>query len=173
MEEENTAIDQRKSNERKPTFLVVLAVLSFIYLAFSLFGALGSLFSGPLNTEQMETQKAQLYESKSTLEAEGMDNFSEMIEKSIRYSEYMNFEAFYISHTTNIIISLVGIVAVILMLQLKRIGFHIYVAYSLLPIITMYIITPMELILTISVITMVVISALFTILYGLNLKHMK
>lgn len=162
-----------KSNEKKPTFLVFLSVLSFISLAFSFFGVISSLISGPISEEEMEMQRAALYDSISTLQAQGMDGFASTFEKLMLYSEYMNSEAFYLGLTTSLITSIVGLVAVILMLKLRKIGFHLYVAYSLLPIITMYIITPMELISTFVVIVSLVISALFCILYGINLKHMK
>lgn len=168
--EESTSME---SNARRPTFLVFLAVMSFIYLAFSFYGILMSLFTGPLTEEEMELQRAALYDSISTLQAQGMDDFAEMFEKMMLYAEYMNFEAFYLGNITSLIVSIVGLVAVILMLQLKKIGFHLYVAYSILPIVIMYAITPMNLISTFSVVAPLVISAIFCVLYGLNLKHMK
>lgn len=168
--EESTSME---SNKKKPTFLVFLAVMSFIYLAFSFFGILSSLFTGPLTEEQMELQRATLYDSIATLEAQGMDSFAQMLEKMMLYTEYMNFEAFYLTNVTSLIVSIIGLVAVIMMLQLKKIGFHLYVAYSLLPIVIMYAITPMNLISTFSVVAPLVLSAIFCVLYGLNLKHMK
>tara|TARA_B100000508_G_scaffold140609_1_gene142343 strand:+ start:35184 stop:35702 length:519 start_codon:yes stop_codon:yes gene_type:complete len=161
------------SNEKKPTFLVFLAVLSFISIAFSLFGALMSFFSGPLSEEAMEEQRAVLYDSIATLQSQGMDGFAATFEKSLQYAEYMNFEAFYLGNVISLLVTIIGLVAVIMMLKLKKIGFHLYVAYSLLPVITMYLITPMELITTFSVVTTLIISAIFCLLYGLNLKHMK
>lgn len=163
----------QESNKKRPTFLVFLAVLSFINLAFSFFGALFSFFTGPLSEEQMEAQKAQIYESISVLQSQGMDGFAEMFEKSILYAEYMNFEAFYLGNMSSFIIAIIGLVSVILMLRLNKVGFHLYVAYSLLPIVIMYAITPMNLISTFSVVAPLVISAIFCVLYGLNLKHMK
>lgn len=165
--------EEVNSNEKKPTFLVFLAVMSFISLAFSFFGVLSSIFSGPQTEEQIEMQRAAMYDSIATFQAQGMDDVAAMFEKLMRYTEYMNSEAFYIGLITSLITSIVGLIAVILMLKLRKIGFHLYVVYSLLPIITMYIITPMELISTFIVIVSLVISALFCILYGINLKHMK
>lgn len=164
---------EQDKNEKRPTFLVFLAVMSFISIGFSFLGVFSSLFTGPLNEEQIEFQRAAMYDSISTFQSQGMDDVAAMFEKLMRYTEYMNSEAFYSGLISNLIVSVLGLIAVIMMLKLKKIGFHLYVGYSLLPIISMYIITPMELISTFVVIVGLVISALFCLLYGLNLKHMK
>lgn len=168
-------LDSKEMNSKKkrPTFLIILAVLSFLSLVLSFFGSLFSFLSGPLSEEEMESQSAQLYESISLLKSQGMDGFADTMEKTMMYADYMNSEAFYIGNLTSLLVSILGIVAVILMLKLRKIGFHLYVAYSLLPILLMYVIAPIELITTFAVVTSLIVSALFCLLYGLNLKHMK
>ena len=169
--EQNTSM---KSNEKKPTFLVFLVVLTGINLAFSFYDSISSLISGPRTEEQMEAQKAAVYESMAEIEGqEGMESFVEMAEKSIHYNEYINYEVFTLNYSISLLVAIVGLVAVLMMIQLKKIGFHIYVAYSLLPTISMYLIVPTELVSTFTVLVPILISALFCVLYGLNLKHME
>lgn len=165
--------NQPNSTKKRPTFLIILAVLSFLSLALSFFGSLFSFFAGPLSEEEIESQNADLYESVSLLKSQGMDGFADTMEKTMQYANYMNSEAFVMGNLTSLLVSILGILAVVMMLKLKKIGFHLYVAYSLLPILLMYAIAPAEYITTFSVVTSLVISALFCLLYGLNLKHMK
>jgi hypothetical protein len=169
--EQNTDM---KSNEKKPTFLVFLVVLTGINLAFSFYDSISSLIVGPKTEEQMEAQKAAVYDSMAELEGqEGMESLTAMTEKGIRYNEYINYEAFALNYSISLLVAIVGLVAVLMMIQLKKIGFHIYVVYSLLPTISMYLIVPSELISTFTVLVPILISALFCVLYGLNLKHME
>jgi hypothetical protein len=174
MEESLEHTNDMKSNEKKPTFLVFLVVLTGINLAFSFYDSISSLISGPKTEEQMEASKAAIYDSMAELEGqEGMESLTEMTEKAIRYNEYINYEAFTLNYSISLLVAIVGLVAVLLMIQLKKIGFHIYVAYSLLPTVSMYLLVPSELISTFTVLVPILFSALFCVLYGLNLKHME
>jgi len=168
--EDNTFIG---GNKKKPTLLIVLVVLSFIYLAYYLFDVIRALLVGPISEEQMEMQRAAFYESMSQMQSQGMDGFIEFFEKLLRFIEFANSEAFYLLNITSLVSVLLGLTAVILMLKLKKIGFHLYVAYSLLPIIIIYLTFPIEIISTFIVVYHIVISAIFCVLYGLNLKHME
>ncbi len=171
---EYTVIDEQENKNNKPTtFLIILAVLSLLNMVFSFFGTIVAFFSGPFSEDQMEAQNADLYESIGLLQDQGMDGLAGTLEKIMLYADYMNSEAFVISNVSSLLVSILGIIAVVLMLKLKKIGFHLYVAYSLLPILLMYVISPAEFITTIVVVTSLIVSGIFCLLYGLNLKHMK
>jgi hypothetical protein len=168
--DETAEVQQRK----KPVLLIVLAIISGIYIVTSFFGVTSSLITGPLSEETLEEELSGLYASSAELQANGMgEQFGRIVEIIIENAIYINNEAFFITNIFTLLTLIIGAVSIFLMLKLKKIGFHIYVAYSLLPIITMYIITPSELILTFSVIISVIIAAIFSVLYGLNLKYMK
>jgi hypothetical protein len=169
-----TVLEEQENKNKKPTtFLIILAVLSLLNMAFSFFGTIASFFSGPFSEDEMEAQNADIYESISLLQDQGMNGFAKTLEKIMLYADYINSEAFVISNVTSLLVSIIGIIAVVLMLKLKKIGFHLYVAYSLLPILLMYVIAPAEFITTIVVVTSLIVSGIFCLLYGLNLKHMK
>lgn len=168
---ENLEFENEKP--KRPTFLVVLAVLSYISLGIGSLGVLFSLISGPSSQEQMEQQEAQLYESIQVMNEAGMDDFVSIIETSSQQAKYINNEAFYAYNILNLLSIIIGFIGVFLMMKLKKLGFHLYVAYSLLPIIIMYAIIPMDLIIGASIIVSVILSAIFCVLYGLNLKHME
>lgn len=168
---ENLEVENEKP--KRPTFLVVLAVLSYIWIGIGTIGVLISLLSGPSSQEQMEQQEAQLYESIQVMNESGMDDFVSLIETSLQQAKYINNEVFYTINILNLLSFIIGFIGVYLMMKLKKIGFHLYVAYSLLPIIVMYAIIPAELIIGASIIFSVILSAIFCVLYGLNLKHME
>ncbi|MDX1653410.1 MAG: hypothetical protein R3277_13010 [Brumimicrobium sp.] len=160
-------------NEKRPVFLIVLAVLSFISIGISFIVNLLNLIQGPKSPEALEQEQVSAYEAIGPLKQQGMESFVEMIEKSIAMTIYINNEIFYLYNTLTLLSLIVGLVGVILMLRLKKIGFHLYVIYSLLPIVLMYALIPMNFIVTFYVILTVVFSALFCVLYGINLKYMK
>lgn len=158
---------------RKPTFLVVLAILSFITITLNFFQYLVSLISGPMNQEAWELYEATLYESVGQMNDVGMTGMAAMVEQVIRMSYIANFDYFVMNNVLQLITLLIGAVGVFLMLQLKKVGFHLYVIYSLLPVILLYTLFPVEAIPTFVVVATLVISAIFCVLYALNLKHMK
>ena len=167
-------VDQQKFQPtRKPTFLVVLAVLSFITITLNFFQYLVSLIAGPMNQEEWEIYEATLYESVGQMNDLGMTGMAAMVEQVIQMSYIANFDYFVLNNALQLIAALIGALGVFMMLRLKKIGFHLYVIYSLLPVVIMYLLFPTEVIATFVVLSTLVISAIFCLLYALNLKHMK
>lgn len=165
--------DQEFQPTRKPTFLVVLAILSFITITLNFFQYLVSLISGPMNQEAWELYEATMYESVGQMNDLGMTGMAAMVEQVIQMSYIANFDYFVMNNVLQLITLLIGAVGVFLMLQLKKVGFHLYVIYSLLPVVLLYTLFPVEAIPTFIVVATLVISAIFCVLYALNLKHMK
>jgi hypothetical protein len=59
------------------------------------------------------------------------------------------------------------------MFQMRKIGFHLYIIYSLIPIAdTLYFFGGMQ-ITTALIVLYFVVGGVFTLLYGLQLKHMR
>jgi hypothetical protein len=163
---------------KRPNFLVFLLVLSGISVGMSLIGSIQSLMVGPDNQEAFELKMAQMSESmselkKANLDANTLDWINEFSRQAMSMAEITNFEVFYWNVFFQLIISLVGGFGIFLMFRLKKLGFHLYVVYSLLPILAMYVLFPFEIIPNVIVIGSLLFSGLFCLLYGLNLKHMK
>lgn len=165
--------EQEYQPTRKPTFLVVLSILSFISIAWDFFQHTLSLLSGPMNQEAWELYEATMYESVGQMNDLGMHGMATIVEQIIQMSYMSNFDYFIMNTVLQLITVLIGAAGVILMLQLKKIGFHLYVVYSLLPVVIFYILFPVEIIPTFVVVFSLIISAIFCVLYALNLKHMK
>jgi hypothetical protein len=168
---ENLEFENEKP--KRPKFLVVLAVLSYISIGIGTLGVVFSLIAGPSSQEQLEQSEAQLYESIQIMKEARMDDMVEIFETSAQQAVYINNEVFYSFNILNLLSLIIGFMGVYIMMKLKKVGFHLYVAYSLLPIIISYAIIPMNLIIGASIIFSVILSAIFCVLYGLNLKHME
>jgi hypothetical protein len=158
---------------RKPTFLVVLVVLSFISIGLTLIQQFFALLSGPMSEEQMEVYQAEVYEAIAQLRDAGMDGMVTMMEKVLAMSVYANDEVYFLNNAMTLVAAIIGGVGVYMMFQLKKIGFHLYIIYSLSPVLILYTVFPIASIPTIVVVMSLFLGALFSILYGLNLKHMK
>lgn len=173
MEEFETIESVQPEKKKKPVFLVILSVLSLITIGFGLISALLAIMNGPVDFELLEEGMTEMYGMIDLYEEQGIDFMVSFIQKTIDSNLYINNEAFFLNQIFTLITLLIGLVAVIMMLKLKKIGYHLYIIYSFLPVITLYVVLPSELISTVFVIVSLIMSALFCLLYGLNLKHMK
>lgn len=175
MNSQNTEIDTAlPENGKRPQSLKILLILSSIYIVVTLSGTIQSLMNGPLTQDQLEEETSRLYSSVTQLEEQGIGlELVDMARVMIDSAIYLNNEAFVLTHSLKLIMLLIGAVSIVLMYQYKKIGFHIYLLYSLLPIAVMYITTPQELILNASIVLLVLIGGFFALLYGRNLKYLK
>jgi hypothetical protein len=126
-----------------------------------------------MNQDTWEVYEATMYESVGQMNDLGWSGMAEMVEQVIQMSYMANFDYFVLNNLLQLIAVLIGGAGVFMMLRLKKIGFHLYVIYSLLPVVIMYLLFPTEVIATFVVVSTLVVSAIFCLLYALNLKHMK
>ena len=174
--QEDNQIDSEDFNPegKRPRSLNVLLILSAIYIVMSLSATLQAISSGPLTQNQLEEETADFYGSMVELRDQGVgQELTNMAEVMIETSFYINNEVFQLTNNLRLLELIIGAISLVLMFQLKKIGFHVYLLYSLLPIITTYITLPQELILTASIVVTVLIGGFFALLYGTKLKYMK
>lgn len=163
-----------KQNINKPVLLVILLVLSSIYVFFGLISSVKSVVSGPLTEEQLEEGFLPIYTLISKAEEQGSSgDLVEMLNLVVANSTYINNNAFMTSAFLSLLTYLLGALAIFFMFNMRKIGFHIYVLYSLMPVAAMYIVTPSHLIPNIYLIYYMAVAIFFALLYGLNLKKMR
>jgi hypothetical protein len=126
-----------------------------------------------MDDDAIEMYMAEQMESIQILREQGADDVAEMILTAVDMTIYQNSEVFYPFHLATLLSLLIGVVGIVLMYQLRKIGFHLYVVYSILPILWLYIFLPGDKIPNFLVFGSLFISLLFVILYAINLKHMK
>ena len=165
--------NSKKGKKRSKT-LNFLLILSSIYIVMTFSATLQAVNSGPLSNNQIEEDTAEFYALVVELQKNGAgQELTNMVEVMIESSIYQNNEAFYLSNILRLIEFIVGGFGIVFMFQLRKIGFHLYILYSLLPIAIIYITIPQALIINLSIIVLVLIGGFFSLLYGSQLKHMK
>jgi hypothetical protein len=149
---------------KRPAFITVLAILSWIYVAIGVLGALvNSLSSEEKQMEQID-QGIAIYED--TDEMPLRDEFIELAEASK--------DNLRITNLGTLIFLLVEGIAVFMMFNLKRNGFWLYTLAQIGMVSLMIMVMPWpNLISTLTVCFTLFLVLLFEILYAVNLKHMK
>lgn len=152
--------------------LLVLCILSWIYTGLGLITSLMGLLRGPLSAEKMKEVKVNLLGLLKETEALESDVVTDMVAKSIRITEVQN-QHHYAVYSLTLLVILIGIYGVYNMFQGKKIGFHLYIIYSLLSVTQIYFFMKVSEVSTVSAIFGFVLSGLFIFLYSRNLKWMK
>jgi hypothetical protein len=165
-------LDYNQQQAERPTFLKVLCILSFISIGLSFIFSLGSVFGGPQSEEEMVAQKVELLEANEELRDNGMDGFADMMEQMTRMNESINAN-FYMASVVSILALLIGFYGVFSMWQGKKLGFHLYIVYSLISVGQLYLFVSPADIPSIAIIFNLIVAGVFILLYSRNLHWMK
>lgn len=171
MTEELDHIDQ-ESTEKRPTFLKVLCILSFISTGMGLVSGFFNLFGGPASEDEMLEEKVELMKSVNELNSMGMDGMADLLVKIQAMSEDIN-ENFYFASIIALITVGIGFYGVLKMWQGFKVGFHLYIVYCLLSIGALYFYVSPSNIPSMIVIFNLLFAALFIFMYSRNLDWMK
>lgn len=169
MEEHLDAKTYKENRAKK--FVKVLCILSLVSLGFGLLGVLTTAISGKQSIEQIEEAEAIMYQA--------MDSFgiqadaTPAIQKPMDFQRHVNFNTFYLNLILTLLALSAGVFGVLKMLKMEKIGFHFYIIYCALPIAQFFIVAPIDLLHWSFFFWPIIISTLFLILYGVNVKYMK
>ncbi len=164
--------NQEMKREERPSFLKVLCILSFISIGLSLLGAMGSLISGPQSEERILADRADIIEANEELRTNGMDGLADLFEQIQRMNESLNSN-FYAASLVSLIVLGIGLFGAISMWNGNRLGFHLYIVYSLISVAQLYFFVSPADIPTIAVVFNILISGTFIFMYSRNLAWMK
>ena len=149
---------------KRPIFITVLAILSWVYVAIGVLGAVfNSLSSEDTQMENID-QAIAIY-----------DNMDEMplLNDSIAVLEASK-EHIRVTNLGNLIFFLIEGIAVFMMFNLKRNGFWLYTLSQIgMVVLVIYVMPFPDMISSITVAITLFIVILFEVLYAVNLKHMK
>lgn len=164
-------IDQEQP-KKFPTFLKVLLILSSIAVGFAMLSVIISLLSGPPSTDEIERTNIVMLKQAAQMEDQHLPGMAGIMRKTAEFSEYQQIN-FWPTFGLNLLSTLTGFMAIMYMRRLRKIGFHFYVIYNLLAVFGVYIFVPVNLIPVYAIVTGAIISAIFVMLYAVNLKHLK
>ena len=162
-------MDGTSTPGERPTFLTVLCILSFIGGLWGAYSGFSSAFTDQPQRD-LEEARAQIEETRATMGDQG-GLAERMMEEGIAAAE-QGVEKARPLGIASLVLSLVGLFGVWQMWNLKKMGFGVYTASSVVGLLV-----PMF-ILDFSMVTLLglgfggLISVVFIILYAVNLKHM-
>lgn len=169
----NQFIDQEPEEAKRPTILLVAAILSLLNMAFSLMQNFSAFARGPLNSEELEKSKVQITKSINQFrDVDGMETMEDMLREMIHMTEVLNAN-FTVNVLSGIVIVLLGVAGVIMMLKGKKLGFHAYIIYSFLTSVQIYFFLSPSLLTNSMVIVSLLLSGIFVFLYSRALSWMK
>ena len=164
-------VDQQESDTR-PVLLLVLAILSFISIGFSILGNLWSITGGPMNEDEIIKQRVEMTKSKTQMREAGMDGFVDFFDKLEGMTKQVN-DNFYFSKGILFVTDFIGLFGVIFMLRRRKLGFHMYIVYSLLALGGMYLyVSPENIHISLPILN-VIFAGLFVFLYSRTLHWMQ
>lgn len=163
--------EEVEQNPKRPVFLTVLCVLSFITLGFGMLSLVFSLMMGQPSTEEIESVSNQYIQTASTMRDQNALWAADLMEKMADLTILQN-DHFMVVQLINTIMILTGFIGVLFMFRGRRLGFHFYIIYNLLSIGGVYLVAPFNMVPNIILIMGLIFSGLFIFLYSRNLKWM-
>jgi membrane-associated HD superfamily phosphohydrolase len=161
-----------EQDEKRPSSMTTLSVLSIISIGLSLPGQIFGLAKGPMSGEEMKDFKVLMAEAISTSKTNGWNWLAEMLDKLQLLQTDIN-NNFYTAAFVTIVSLSIGLLGVIMMRGRKKIGFHVYIIYCILSTVSIYMYVSPGNIPNSFVISNILFSALFIFLYSRNLKWLR
>lgn len=162
----------QERNERPP-FLIVLLVISGLYMGYSLITTLPSLFQDKPVIDKEQAMDAFYEQIDGVADQEGGEQAVEMVENIMNHLFYLTDDAYYSNLLLNLVCLIIGIVSLVFMFRLKKLGYHLYLIYSIISAFGVYIIVPNEFVSGLLVFFGIILSLIMVGLYTVNLKHLK
>jgi len=154
MEQQN--LDPLAETKKRPTFLTVLCILSFVGIGIGFISALYSLLTFSATTEIINTYGSAMENSP----------FGGMVDTLAKWGQTL--------YTIQMVANLICLAGVLMMWNLKKTGYFVYIVGEIAPAIASFALMggygPLG---TLAMVSGLIFPVAFIIMYGLNLKHMK
>ena len=169
MNETEIAFENDKQPTSAPIFLIVLVILTLLNTGLAFLGGIFSLVVGKPSEKEILESKVQMAKPIIELRKLEMDYFVDVFTKleAINDAMYANFMMF---NLLGIFIALIGAASAFMMLFRMKLGFHAYIAYSFLSILSVYAFVAPINVPSIFILTNAIFAGLFVFLYSRNLK---
>ena len=168
---ENSMKQLEQQNQKRPIFLMVLCILTFIGSGWNIISNLSSLFTiGLVENEQMVMQQFSSV-SDEVQQSVYLNSWARFFESSIEWAK-VTFEYRRSIAIIQLVLGLLSLLGAILMYQLRRIGFYFYVAAQILMLFVLPYFAGFTMIVLLIMGTSAFMALLFILLYAVNLKHL-
>lgn len=162
--------EEQQNKLQRPTFLLVLCILTFIGSGWGTLSNLFSVFTAGLTDSSMQMEH---YSSMLN----GMDQGAgSAVLSDILNSTMASLQATFVHAreiaVVSLVLSVISLLGAILMFQLRRLGFYLYTAAQILALFVLPYFAGFSMYVLIVMFFSGLISLLFIILYAVNLKYM-
>ena len=164
-------MDNQSPKNPRPTFLTVVCIISFVGLGWGIINNLSTLAFSSGNNFMYSMVQDNLEMALS--EAHASDPATAAFLEKIFDSVMKLIEKLPLFATLGLVCSLIALAGVIMMWNLKKIGFYLYTAAKVIMLFIPVILIGFNFMSAMISISMMIGAALFITLYGLNLKAMK
>lgn len=166
---EYNQLENNQEEAKRPTFLLVLCILTFVNTGFTILGGISGVLSGPPSKEEIKASNVELAKSIEQLEKVNLEYWIDVLKRIQLMTEsfYANFVAY---NAVAILVAMAGVAAAALMLKGKKLGFHVYIGYSFLYVLQAYLFVSAAVIPSFIVIVNLLVAGLFVLLYSRNLN---
>ena len=158
--------------EKRPVFLKVLCILTFISTGGSILMSMMRLSVGPFTYEEVLEQKAGMQEAITDFDKMGADFWVDYMQSVMRFSVQANDNHNLVMFLALLVAS-VGFIGALMMWRGQKIGFHLYIVYNIIGIASVYLYASMANIHSLNTIISVLFALLFILMYSRNLKWMR
>lgn len=164
-----------EAKERRSQFLTVICILTMVYCAYSLFQSSASLIMGKPTEEKFEASQDQIREQFPLEDDMSEDELKmqKMMREEMLYFNEQSHEKHTELSALNLIVSITGLLGALLMINLDKRGFGLYITSCLLWVFGWLMFFETGLIVNTLMVFAGIISLAFIFMYGMNLKHMK
>lgn len=162
--------EEKQNSPVRPTFLLVICILTFIGSGWSVLSNLFSLFTagmmdGSLQMEQYSNMMENIEGSASSSFLTGFLNSSmEVLQATAAHAREIA--------VMQLVLSVISLLGAIMMLQLRRFGFYLYTAVQILALFVLPYFAGFSTLVVIGMLWSAFISLIFIILYAVNLRYM-
>lgn len=162
--------EEKQNSPVRPTFLLVICILTFIGSGWSVLSNLFSLFTagmmdGSLQIEQYSNMMENIEGSASSSFLTGFLNSSmEVLQATAAHAREIA--------VMQLVLSVISLLGAIMMLQLRRFGFYLYTAVQILALFVLPYFAGFSTLVVIGMLWSAFISLIFIILYAVNLRYM-
>lgn len=169
MKETEIAFENDKQPTSAPIFLIVLVILTLLNTGLAFLGGVFSLVVGKPSGKEILAAKVSMAKPIIELRKLEMDYFVDVFTKleAINDAMYANFMMF---NLLGIFIAGIGAASAFMMLKRMKLGFHAYIVYSFLSILSVYAFVAPVNVPSIFILTNAIFAGLFVFLYSRNLK---
>lgn len=158
--------------KKRPVFLTVLCILTLVWAGLSFFGPLVLLIRGQRSDTAMKMESNLLLKAADQMRESGFDSIGKYYEQSADMNIQLNQNVYGYASVLMVAVIL-GILGAVFMLRGKKLGFHMYIVYSLLSMAAPYFFASTEVIPILNTIVIGLFSLLFIFMYSRNLHWLK